>query len=207
MHLIGLTGGIGSGKTTVSGLLAERGFVVVDADAITHELQRPGQPVLAAIVSDFGSEVLSPTGELDRKALAARVFSDVEQLARLNAIVHPPVGAEIRRRLDELVDTDRKVVLDVPLLVESGRDDLDLLVVVDLDPEIAVRRLVEQREFTEEDAWARIYRQADRATRLAHADVVLDNNGPRHELERQVAELIGHLSDPSRPIVRRRPTW
>lgn len=196
MRLVGLTGGIGSGKTTVSGMLAAAGFEVVDADAITHELQRPGQKVLAEIVAEFGDRVLLPSGELDRKGLAAIVFPDPERLARLNAIVHPEVGAEIARRLEALRDTDRTVILDVPLLVESGRDDLDLLVVVDSDPEIAVGRLVDQRGYTEADARARIARQADRATRLAGADVVIDNSGSLAELEQQVAELIEHLTEP-----------
>ncbi len=193
---MGLTGGIGSGKTTVSGMLAAAGFEVVDADAITHDLQRPGQKVLAEIVAEFGDRVLLPSGELDRKGLAAIVFPDPERLARLNAIVHPEVGAEIARRLEALRDTDRTVILDVPLLVESGRDDLELLVVVDTDPEIAVGRLVDQRGYTEADARARIARQVDRTTRLAGADVVIDNSGSLAELERQVAELIDHLTEP-----------
>lgn len=206
MRLIGLTGGIGSGKTTVSKIIADHGIEVIDADAITHELQRPGQPVLAAIVAEFGDEILLPTGELDRQGLADRVFTDVDLLAKLNAIVHPAVGAEIRRRLDAVGATDQPVILDVPLLVESGRDDLDLLVVVDIDPALAVARLIEQRGFTEQDARARIDRQVSRSTRLEHADIVIDNNGSRAELERQVSELIGHITEPTSPRVRRSPT-
>jgi dephospho-CoA kinase len=203
VDLIGLTGGIGSGKSTVSSMLAARGFAVVDADEITRDLQRPGQPVLAAMVAEFGDDIILPDGELDRGGLAERVFADVDQLARLNAIVHPAVGSEIQRRLDELSETDQIVFLDVPLLVESGRDDLDLLIVVDVDPELAVRRLVEHRGFSEHDARARISRQADRHERLAHADIVIDNSGFVADLERQLEDVIRHLTSPTDPLVRR----
>ncbi|MCU0268713.1 MAG: dephospho-CoA kinase [Acidimicrobiales bacterium] len=182
MLLVGLTGGIGSGKSTVSAALAERGAVVIDADAITRELQEPGQPVLAAMVERFGPGILRPDGTLDRPAVAELVFPDPQALADLNAIVHPAVGAEIARRLEAEAATDHVVVLDVPLLVESGRGDLAGMIVVDLDPEVAVARLVEQRGFTPEDARARIARQASREQRLAKADVVIDNSGSRDDL-------------------------
>lgn len=194
MQLIGLTGGIGSGKTTVSGMFSDGGLTVIDADAITRELQQPGHPVLTAVIDAFGPRVLLPQGGLNRQALAEIVFSDATELARLNAIMHPAVGAEINQRLEQLRESDRDVILDVPLLVESGREDLDLLVVVDLDPDVAVQRLVARRGFTETDARARMLHQADRATRLAHADVVIDNNGSFPELARQVDQLIGHLT-------------
>jgi dephospho-CoA kinase len=182
VHLVGLTGGIGSGKSTVSAALAERGAVVIDADAITRELQRPGEPVFVAMVERFGDGIVAPGGELDRQAVADIVFSDADALADLNAIVHPAVGAEIARRLELEAGTDHLVILDVPLLVESGRDDMVALIVVDTDPEIAVARLVEQRGFREEDARARISRQASREERLAKADHVIDNNGSRDDL-------------------------
>jgi dephospho-CoA kinase len=194
MHIVGLTGGIGSGKTSVSTMLRDLGYQVIDADAITREVQAPGQPTLAAIIEAFGAEVLQEDGTLDRAALAARVFSDPEQLAVLNAIVHPAVGAEIDRRLDEHRPTDAVVVLDVPLLVESGRDDLELLIVVDVEPEVAVRRLVDHRGFAESDARARIANQVDRQARLAKADVVIDNNGSPDDLARAVAQLHHHLT-------------
>jgi dephospho-CoA kinase len=187
--LIGLTGGIGSGKSTVSALLAERGAVVIDADAITRDLQRAGSPVLDAMVERFGEGILAPDGTLDRQAVADIVFVDAEALADLGAIVHPAVGAEIARRLGEEAGTDHVVILDVPLLVESGRDDLAALVVVDVDPEIAVRRVVEQRGMREDDARARMARQASRAARLIRADHVLDNSGTRAALEAAVDEL------------------
>lgn len=187
MHLIGLTGGIGSGKSTVSALFAERGAVVIDADAITRELQQPGTPVFEAMVERFGRGIVAPDGTLDRQAVADIVFADPEALAELGRIVHPAVGAEIARRLQDEASTDHVVILDVPLLVESGRDDMRALVVVDLDPEIAVGRLVEQRGMREDDARARMARQASRADRLANADIVIDNSGSVADLEVAVA--------------------
>ncbi|MGE3620152.1 MAG: dephospho-CoA kinase [Acidimicrobiia bacterium] len=188
MLVIGLTGGIGSGKSTVSAMLAARGAAVVDADAITRELQVPGTPVFEAMAARFGPGVVAADGTLDRQAVADVVFADPEALADLNAIVHPAVRAEIARRLAELSGTDRVVVLDVPLLVESGRSSHAGLIVVDVDPELAVRRLVEQRGMREDDARARIGRQASRAERLARADLVVDNSGTLEDLARRVDE-------------------
>ncbi len=193
MVLIGLTGGIGSGKSTVSALLAERGAVVVDADAITRELQQPGTEVFAAMVDRFGGEIVAADGTLDRQAVADIVFTDPSALADLNQIVHPAVGAEIARRLEAERDTDRLVVLDVPLLVETGRDDLAALVVVDVDLEVAVDRLVRGRGMQEADVRARMANQATRADRLERADHVIDNNGSLDDLGRQVAELWARL--------------
>jgi len=184
--VIGLTGGIGSGKSTVSAALAERGAAVVDADAITRELQEPGQPVLAAMVERFGEQILRADGTLDRQAVADVVFVDAEALADLNAIVHPAVGTAIAERLAALSETDRVVILDVPLLVESGRDDMAGTIVVDTDPEVAVERLVAHRGFSEADARARIARQASREDRLAKADFVIDNGGGLDALGPQV---------------------
>jgi dephospho-CoA kinase len=187
--LIGLTGGIGSGKSTVSARLAELGARVVDADAITRAVQQPGTGVFAAIVERFGQGVVAGDGTLDRPTLAAIVFNDPEELKALNAIVHPAVGVAIAEQLAAAAETDDVVVLDVPLLVESGRDDMAALVVVDLDPEVAVARLVEHRGFTEGDARARISRQASREDRLAKADRVLDNRGTVEDLLAQVDAL------------------
>ncbi len=194
MILVGLTGGIGSGKSAVSALLAAHGAVVVDADAITREVQAPGQLVLAAIVKRFGVEVLDADGALDRPALAAIVFSDAAALADLNALVHPAVGAEIARRMDAEAGTDGVVVLDVPLLVESGRDDMAALVVVDVDPEVAVDRLVRHRGMDASDARARMAHQASREDRLARADLVIDNSGDLDDLRRRVEEVWTELS-------------
>lgn len=194
MVLIGLTGGIGSGKSSVSARLAERGAVVVDADAIVRELQAPGQPVLAAMVERFGTEILAADGTLDRQAVADVVFADADALADLNAIVHPAVGAEIARRLEDLAGSDRVVILDVPLLVESGRSDLAALVVVDVDPDLAVARLVEHRGFSEADARARMSRQVPRAQRSARADLVIDNSGDLADLDREVDRAWAWIS-------------
>jgi dephospho-CoA kinase len=198
MLLIGLTGGIGSGKSTVSRLLAARGAVIIDADAITRELQRPGEPVFEAMVERFGPDIVAADGTLDRQAVADRVFGDAEALADLNALVHPAVGAEIAARLQAEADGDRVVVLDVPLLVESGRSDLAALVVVDVDPEVAVRRVVAERGMREDDVRSRIARQVAREDRLAEADHVLDNSGTLEDLEAQVESLWETLLTPPR---------
>ena len=184
--LVGLTGGIGSGKSTVSAALAGRGAEVVDADAIVRSLQEPGTPVFAAMVERFGASIVAVDGTLDRQAVADLVFGDDDALRDLNAIVHPAVGTEIARRLEEATTGDGVVILDVPLLVESGRDDLAGLIVVDLDPEVAIERLVSQRGFTEADARARIARQASRQDRLDRADFVIDNEGSREGLADQI---------------------
>jgi dephospho-CoA kinase len=189
MILVGLTGGIGAGKSMVSALLAAHGAVIIDADAITRDLQEPGQPVLAAIVERFGAGVLSADGRLDRAALADIVFPDPDALRDLNAIVHPAVGAEIARRIAAEHGSNRLVVLDVPLLVETRRGGLSGIVVVDVPTETAVDRLVNQRGMTEAAARARVAVQASREERLAKADVVVDNSGTREALEARVAEV------------------
>jgi dephospho-CoA kinase len=200
--LIGLTGGIGSGKSTVSARLAQHGATVIDADAITRELQQPGTEVFDAMVERFGDAIVATDGTLDRQAVADIVFADPAALADLNAIVHPAVGAEIARRLEMAaaaadVAGGGVVVLDVPLLVETGRDDMAMLVVVDVDPEVAVRRLVHQRGMREEDVRARMARQAPREERLAKADHVLDNSGTLEDLHAQVDALWARLTQPA----------
>lgn len=186
MILVGLTGGIGSGKSTVSAALSERGAVVVDADAIVHELQQPGQPVLAAMVERFGDGILRADGTLDRKAVASIVFDDADALEDLGEIVHPGVRDEIFRRVVEQDATDNVVVLDIPLLTESGWEGLIGTIVVDLDPELAVERLVEFRDFTEADARARIAKQASREERRASAGFLIDNSGSVADLAPQI---------------------
>ena len=189
MIVLGLTGGIGAGKSTVSALLAERGAVIVDADAITRELQQPGTPVFEAMVERFGAGIVAPDGTLDRQAVAEIVFNDPEALKALTGIVHQAVGEEIARRLEAEAPTDHVVVLDVPLLVESGRSDLAGTIVVDVDEDVAVSRLVEQRGMSESDARARIANQVSRADRLAAADVVVDNSGTRDDLAARLDEV------------------
>ena len=189
MLSLGLTGGIGSGKSTVSAMLEERGATVVDADRIVRALQEPGEPVFEAMVEAFGPSIVADDGTLDRQAVADIVFGDDDALKTLNGIVHPAVGAAIADRLVELVETDEVVVMDIPLLVESGRDDMAAVIVVDVDPEIAVERLVEHRGFSEEDARSRMARQVSRDDRLAKADVVIDNSGTLEDLRAQVDRL------------------
>jgi dephospho-CoA kinase len=184
--LVGLTGGIGSGKSTVSAMLAERGAIVLDADAIARELQRAGQPVLASIIERFGDEMLLPDGELDRARLAALVFGDPAALGDLNALVHPAVGVELLRRIEDARGSDAVVVLDSPLLAEHPREGMAATIVVDTPVETAVERLVHQRGMTESDARARIARQIGREERVATADRVIDNSGDRAALESQV---------------------
>lgn len=190
---MGLTGGIGSGKSTVSALLAERGAVVIDADAIVRELQRPGTAVFDAMVERFGPGIVAGDGTLDRAAMAAVVFTDEQARKDLEAIVHPAVGAEMLRRMQEHFETDHVVVYDVPLLVESGKTGYGAVVVVDVDPEVAVQRLVEHRGMDEIDARNRIANQVPREKRLAVADRVLDNSGSREALAEQVDELWAWL--------------
>jgi dephospho-CoA kinase len=185
--LIGLTGGIGSGKTTVSDLLGSWGAIVIDADVIAREVVAPGTPGLAALVEAFGPEVIGADGALDRERMAAIAFADPEARARLNGIVHPLVAS---------APPGSVVVQAIPLLAETGqRGNFDLVVVVDVDPEIAVERLVGRRGMTEVDARARIASQASRAERLAIADVVIDNSGDQESLEAQVAELWQELQN------------
>lgn len=193
MILVGLTGGIGSGKSVVSSQLATHGAIIVDADAIVRELQRPGEEVLRRMVARFGSEILSDSGHLDRARLAERVFDDKQALDDLNAIVHPAVGREMMRRIDSHRDSDSVVVLDVPLLVENPRRGLCGVLVVDLDPNIAVERLVKQRGFREEDARSRVSRQVSRRERRAVADWIIDNSGSRLDLARQVTQAWGWM--------------
>jgi len=182
---IGLTGGIGSGKSTVSALLAGHGAVVVDADRIAREVVEPGSPGLAAVVEAFGSSVLTPDGALDRPALAAVVFADPEARRRLDALVHPLVRAR-GRELEAAAPPGSVVVHDVPLLVETGQaSSYDLVLVVLADVETRVARLV-RRGLTAEDARARIAVQATDEQRRAVADVVLDNSGTPEELAAQV---------------------
>ena len=190
MLVIGLTGGIGSGKSTVSALLAERGAVVVDADAIVREVQAPGTQVFDAMVERFGPAIVAADGTLDRAAVADLVFTDTEALADLNAIVHPAVGKEIADRMAALAETDEVVILDVPLLVESKNAyPVAGLLVVDVDPEVAVQRLVAHRGMREDDVRARMTRQASRDERRARADRVVDNSGTPDDLRAQVDDV------------------
>ena len=189
MILVGLTGGIGSGKSTVSSLLASLGAVIVDADAITRQLQAPGEPLLTVIAERFGADILDNDGSLIRQKLADQVFGNAEALADLNKIVHPAVGREMARLIDSQRETDNVVVLDIPLLAENPRSGLSGVIVVDVDPELAVSRLVEHRAMSPSDARARIERQVSREKRKEIADWILDNSGDLSTLEEQVTRM------------------
>jgi dephospho-CoA kinase len=189
MIVVGLTGGIGSGKSTVAQLLARRGAVVIDADAIVHELQRSGAPLLDELAARFGAEIITIDGALDRGKLAALVFGDAAAVDELNAIVHPAVRREIAARVAARADTDDVVVLDIPLIRERGAYDMAALVVVDAPTDVAVERVVASRAMGEEQVRARMATQLAREERLQLADRVIDNSGGRAALERQVDDV------------------
>ena len=197
---IGLTGGIGSGKSTVAALLVKRGAVLLDADAIVRELQEPGTPVFVAMVERWGDEIVAADGGLNRQAVADRAFGDADELEALNAIVHPAVADEMTRRRKALAGTDATVILDIPLLVESGHEGLGGVIVVDVDPDVAVGRLVTHRGFTEDDARGRMARQASREDRLARADVVIDNSGTMADLFAEVGLAWAWIEGLERPV-------
>ncbi len=189
MKLVVLTGGIGAGKSSVTTRLAERGAVVVDADAIVRELQVPHAPLLQVLADRFGAHIINADGSLDRAGLAAVAFQDDESTHALNDIVHPAVRAEIRRRIDAERATDHVVVLDTPLLTVIDGLDHHGMVVVDTPIDVAIECLVAQRGMSEDDARARISKQITREERLALADFVVDNSGDIAALEKQLDEL------------------
>ncbi|CAB4651204.1 unannotated protein [freshwater metagenome] len=186
MILIGLTGGIGSGKSTVSSLLAKRGAVIIDADAITRELQQRGAPLLGVLAERFGAHIIAADGSLIREELRNIAFSDADALKDLNKIVHPAVATEMDRRMEEVRNTDKVVILDIPLLTENPRKGLCGIVVVDVPVEVQVARLAEFRGMKEEDARAVIAKQATREERTKIADQVIDNSGDLESLQVQV---------------------
>ncbi|OFT68447.1 dephospho-CoA kinase [Corynebacterium sp. HMSC05C01] len=192
MKKVGLTGGIGSGKSTVARMLGKEGFPVVDADQIAREIMEPGSPVLAQVAEVFGEDLIDDTGALNRAELAKRAFSSTEQTEKLNALTHPAIRAESNRRFDEAEKAGaRAVIYDMPLLVDLGlHHDMDITVVVDVDVDERVRRLVDKRGLTESDARARIAQQIDDDTRRAAADIIVDNNGPLEALAAQVEKVV-----------------
>ena len=193
MLRIGLTGGIGSGKSTVARMLADRGAVVVDADQIARDLVEPGGAALAQLVTEFGPRILQADGSLSRGELAGLAFSDPKATERLNAIMHPLIRAEAQRRLQAEPDAP-VVVYDMPLLVETGQADLvDLVVVVDVPEDTQVHRAVTLRGLDESDVRRRMEVQATREDRLAAADVVIDNSGALEATEQQVADLWARI--------------
>ncbi|MFH8578014.1 dephospho-CoA kinase [Streptomyces zaomyceticus] len=193
MLKVGLTGGIGAGKSEVSRLLVSYGAVLIDADRIAREVVEPGTPGLAAVVEAFGDDILTEEGTLDRPKLGSIVFADPDRLATLNALVHPLVGAR-SAELESRAGEGDVVVHDVPLLTENGLAPLyDLVVVVDASPETQLDRLVRLRGMAESEARARMTAQATREQRLAVADLVIDNDGPLDALAPQVRKVWDEL--------------
>lgn len=194
MKRIGLTGGIAAGKSTVSERLAELGAVVIDADLLAREVVQPGTPGLAAVVREFGNDVLKGDGSLDRQVLARKVFGDDDARRRLEGVIHPLV----RQRAAEIeaaASPDAVVVHDIPLLIESGQAaTFDTVVVVDVDPDVQRRRLRQLREMTDDEAVDRIAAQTSRERRLAAADAVIVNNGTRADLLASVDRLWQDLT-------------
>jgi len=197
MQLIGLTGGIASGKSVVAARLAEHGAVVVDADRVAREVVEPGTPALARITEEFGAGVIAPDGSLDRAALGSLIFASPEKRAALNAITHPAVAVRSHELFAAAAAADPEaiVVYDVPLLVDAGRtDEFDLVVVVNATTETRVRRMIELRGMTRDEAMHRINSQATDTERLAVADVVIDSNGALEQTLEQADALWEKLA-------------
>ena len=195
MLLVGLTGGIGSGKSTVARLLEKRGAVVFDADLLAREAVEPGTPGHAAVIERFGADVLAPGGELDREALASIVFADPAARRDLEQIVHPEVRRLFAEGSEAYRDTDRVVVFSAPLLVETGMHTaFEVLVVVSATVATQIERLMRQRGMSEPSIRARIEAQAPLEDKAAAADFLVDNEGSLDELESQVEQLWNDLS-------------
>jgi len=197
MLLVGLTGGIGSGKSTVATGLAGRGAAVIDADAISREIVEPAGPAYQPVVDRFGPGIVRDDGTLDRAALAALVFGDRAALNDLNGITHPVIGRVMAERMQELAAQDRIVILDIPLLNIATKDRFQFgaIVVVDAPEEVAIERLVGQRGFTEADARARVAAQLSRDERRHLADLVVDNHGDRAALEEEIDRAWAWLEE------------
>jgi dephospho-CoA kinase len=191
---VGLTGGVASGKSTVSAMLRDLGAVVVDADSLAREVVEPGTSGLDAVVAEFGAEVLTEDGRLDRAKLGALVFADPTRRAALEAIVHPLVRARAAE-IEQAAPAGVLVVHDIPLLVETGlAASFDAVVVIDVPEEVQVERAVRERGWTEPEARARVQAQASRSERLAAATYVVENSGTTEDLRQRVAEVFEELT-------------
>jgi dephospho-CoA kinase len=191
MLAVGLTGGIGSGKSAVADLLVARGAVLIDADQVARDVVAPGGPAYQPLIDRFGPEIVAPDGTIDRRALAKVAFADEGTRRELNAITHPAIGVAMIQAREALENTDDIVVLAIPLLTAAHRETVKLhkVVVVDTPVEVALERLLSQRGFDRGDAEARIRAQVSREERAKEADYVLDNSGDRAALEREVTRL------------------
>lgn len=195
MLLVGLTGGIGSGKSTVARMLERRGAVVFDADVLAREVVEPGTPGHAAVIERFGANVLAPGGELDREALASIVFADPAARRDLEAIVHPEVRRRFAEGTEAYLDTDRVVIFSAPLLVETGMHTaFEVLIVVSASTATQIDRLMRHRGMSEEAVRSRIAAQASPEARAEIADVLVDNGGTLEALEQQVERLWSDLA-------------
>lgn len=204
MLAVGLTGGIGSGKSAVADLLVDRGAVLIDADQVARDVVAPDGPAYQPLIDRFGEGVLAADGTIDRQALAHVAFADEESRLALNAITHPAIGVRMIELRDALADSDRIVVLAIPLLTALHRETVKLhkVVVVDTPTDVALERLLSQRGFDRADAEARIRAQISREERVKEVDYVLDNSGDRPALEREVAKLWDWLLAAQRELPR-----
>jgi dephospho-CoA kinase len=206
VFLVGLTGGIGSGKSTVAAGLARRGAAVIDADAISREIMEPGGLAYGPVIARFGPGIVGAEGRIDRPALARLVFGDPAALSDLNRLTHPVVRRVMAERLTEAAARAAIVALDIPLLNITSKESFDFgaVVVVDTEEEVAVSRLVEQRGFSEADARARVAAQISREERRRLADLVIDNQGDRAALEGEIDRVWSWLQDHAAARPRRR---
>lgn len=196
-RIIGLTGGIASGKSTVSNLLRQAGLPIVDADQVTRQVQRPGSSALDKLAAAFGQQIIQPDGNLNRVQLGKRVFADTAARQELNQIMQPLIRDAIWQAVDTLKKQNvPNVILDVPLLYEQHYDeDCDLVVVVTVSPETELRRLMARNHYSAAEARARIAAQMPLSEKVARADVVIDNDASLEQTRRQVAQLVEHLQN------------
>lgn len=195
MKIIGLTGGIGSGKSTVARSLQKHGFPIVDADLIAREIVEPGQPALAELTKEFGEDILNADGSLDRGLLASRAFTNKDTTQRLNNITHPRINQRTQELFDEARENGAEAVIyDMPLLIDKGlHKDMDATIVVHAAEHVRLERLTTKRGLDADDVRRRINAQIDDETRKQHADILLDNNGTEEDLTKQIAEAVDKI--------------
>lgn len=195
MKIIGLTGGIGSGKSTVARSLQKHGFPIVDADLIAREIVEPGQPALAELAKEFGEDILNADGSLDRGLLASRAFTNKDTTQRLNNITHPRINQRTQELFDEARENGAEAVIyDMPLLIDKGlHKDMDATIVVHAAEHVRLERLTTKRGLDVDDVRRRINAQIDDETRKQHADILLDNNGTEEDLTKQIAQAVDKI--------------